>query len=112
MPSSNDINSAFGDQWGLLLTVRFETDSSYDTIWTGTAFWFPFLLLYRLGLLSVFCYEYYIGLELLLCFLFQVLYEFGTAFPLEYYTAFELVLSQVGSVLQLYLRSFEVEGKP
>ena len=68
------------------------------TIQFGTAFWFPFLLLYSLGLPSG--------------FLFRVLYKFGTVFLIEYYTDFGLVLSQVGSVPQLYLRSFEVEGKP
>ena len=72
--------------------------SFFVTIWFGTAFWFPFLLLYGLGLPSH--------------FLFRVLYEFGTVFLIEYYTGFGLVLSQVGSVPQLYLRSFEVEGKP
>ena len=50
MPSSDNINSAFGDQWGLLFTVRFGTDSGCGTIRTGTAFLFPFLLLYGLGL--------------------------------------------------------------
>ena len=64
MPSSDDINSAFGDQWGLLLIVRFGTDSGCGTVRTETAFWFPFLLLYSLGLPSAFCSEYYIGLEL------------------------------------------------
>ena len=59
MPSSDDINSAFGDQWGLLLTVWFETGSGCGTIRTGTAFWFPFLLLYRLGLPSRFLSCYY-----------------------------------------------------
>ena len=68
------------------------------TIRIGTAFWFPFLLLYGLGLPS--------------CFLFLNTIRFGTAFLIEYYTGFGLVLSQVGSVPQLYLRSFEVEGKP
>ena len=59
---------------------------------------FPFLILYELGLPSR--------------FLFQVLYKFGTGFLIEYDTDFRLVLSQVGSVPQLYLRSFEVEEKP
>ena len=68
------------------------------TIQIGTAFSFPFLLLYRLGLPSH--------------FLFRVLYKFGTVFLIEYYTGFGLVLSQVGSVPQLYLRSFEVEEEP
>ena len=69
MPSSNDINSAFGDQWELLLMVQFETGSGCGTIWTGTAFWFPFLILYSLGLPSAFCSEYYTGLGLPSCFL-------------------------------------------
>ena len=79
MPSSDDINSAFGDQWGLLFTVRFGTGSGCGTIWTGTAFWFPFLLLYSLGLPSVFCSGYYTGLGLL------------SAFRSEYYTGFGLL---------------------
>ena len=70
MPSSDDINFAFGDQWGLLLMVWFGTSSGCGTIWTGTAFWFPFLLLYGLGLPSAFHSEYYTGLGLLSCFLF------------------------------------------
>ena len=64
MPSSDDINSAFGDQWELLLTVRFGTGSGCGTIQTGTAFWFPFLILYSLGLPSAFHSEYYTGLGL------------------------------------------------
>ena len=64
MPSSDDINFAFGDQWGLLFTVRFGTGSGCGTIQTGTAFWFPFLLLYSLGLPSCFLFEYYTSLEL------------------------------------------------
>ena len=114
----------------LLLVINgdfcLQTGSGCGTIWTGTAFLFPFLLLYRLGLpsafrseyytglrlLSAFRSEYYTGLGLLSCFLFQVLYEFGTAFLIEYYTGFGLILSQVRSVPQLYLRSFKVEGKP
>ena len=79
---------------------------------TGIALCFPFLLLYGLGLPSAFHSEYYTGFGLLSCFLFRILYEFGTVFLIEYYTGFGLVLSQVGSVLQLYLRSFKVEGKP
>ena len=59
MPSSDDINSAFGDQWGLLLTVQFGTGSGCGTVWTRTAFWFPFLLLYSLGLPSRFLSCYY-----------------------------------------------------
>ena len=68
---------------------------------------FSFLLLYELGLPSDFHFKYYIGLGLLSYFFFQVVYEFETAFLIEYYTGFELVLSQVKSVLQLYLRSFK-----
>ena len=64
MPSSDDINSAFGDQWGLLLIVQFGTGSGCGTVRTETAFWFPFSLLYSLGLPSAFCSEYYIGLGL------------------------------------------------
>ena len=112
MPISDDINSAFGDQWGLLFMVQFGTGSGCGTIWTGTAFCFPFLLLYGLELPSAFRSEYYTGLGLPSRFLFRVLYKFGTVFLIEYYTGSRLVLSQVGSVLQLYLRSFEVEGKP
>ena len=58
--------------------------SFLDTVRTGTAFSFPFLSTIRVWAVSL----------------------------IEYYTDFRLVLSQVGSVLQLYLRSFEVEGKP
>ena len=125
MPSSDDINSAFGDQWGLLLMVRFRTGSGCGIIRTGTAFWFPFLLLYGLGLPSGFLSCYYTDWDCLLVsflvtiqigtafsFPFSVLYEFGTVFLIEYYTGFGLVLSQVGSVPQMYLRSFEVEEKP
>ena len=75
MPSSDDINSAFGDQWGLLFTVLYGLGlllyglglpyvflSCYCTDWDcllvsilstirfGTAFSFPFPLLYDLGL--------------------------------------------------------------
>ena len=92
--------------------------------------WYTFglvwvMILYGLGLSSVFLSWYYMDWDCLLLsiwvlywfgtafsFPFWILYEFGTAFHLEYYTAFGLVLSQVRSVLQLYLRSFEVEGKP
>ena len=69
MPSSDDINSTFDDQWGLLFMVQFGTGSGCGTIWTETAFWFPFLILYSLGLPSAFCSEYYTGLGLPSCFL-------------------------------------------
>ena len=78
MPSSDDINSTFGDQWGLLLMVHFWTGLGYDTIWTGTVFCFPFLILYGLGLPSAFHSEYYTGLEL------------PSHFLSEYYTSLEL----------------------
>ena len=87
--------------------IRFGTDS----VQTGIALCFPFLLVYGLGLPFAFCSEYYTRLGLPFVS-FQVLYKFGTVFFIEYYTGFRLVLSQVGSVLQLYLRSFKVEGKP
>ena len=96
MPSSDDINSAFGDQWGLLFTVLYGLG----------------LVLYGLGLPYAFLGCYYTVLGLPSCFLFRILYRFGTVFLIEYYTDFGLVLSQVGSVPQLYLRSFEVEEKP
>ena len=111
MPSSDDINFAFGDQWGLLLTVRFGTGSGCVTIQTGTAFWFPFLLLYRLGLPSRFLSRYYTDWDCLFVS-FLVTVQIGTVCLIEYYSGFGLVLSQVGSVPQLYLRSFEVEEKP
>ena len=95
MPSSDDINSAFGDQWGLLFTVLYDLG----------------LVLYRLGLPYAFLSRYYTVWDCLLVS-FLVTIQFGTVFLIEYYTDFGLVLSQVGSVPQLYLRSFEVEGKP
>ena len=49
MPSSDDINFTFGDQWGLLLTVRFGTGSGCGTIQFGTAFLFPFLVTIWIG---------------------------------------------------------------
>ena len=70
MPNSDDINFTFGDQWRLLLTVQFQTSSGCGTIWIGTAFWFPFLLLYRLELPSFFHSKYYTSLGLLSCFFF------------------------------------------
>ena len=110
MPSSDDINSAFGDQWGLLLTVLY----GLGLVLYGLGLPYVFLSCYYtgLGLPSAFRSEYYTGLGLPSHFLFQVLYKFGTVFLIEYYTGFGLVLSQVRSVPQLYLRSFEVEGKP
>ena len=78
MPSSNNINSAFGGQWGLLLTVRFGTGSGCGTIWTETALCFPFLILYSLRLPSDFRSEYYTGLGL------------PSHFLSEYYMIFEL----------------------
>ena len=95
MPSSDDINSAFGDQWGLLFTVLYGLG----------------LVLYRLGLPSGFLLCYYTDWDCLLVS-FCVTIQIGTAFFIEYYTGFGLVLSQVGSVPQMYLRSFEVEEKP
>ena len=96
MPSSDDINSAFGDQWGLLITVLYGLG----------------LVLYGLGLPYAFLSCYYTVWDCLLVSFFRVLYKFGTVFLIEYYTGFRLVLSQVGSVPQMYLRSFVVEGKP
>ena len=122
MLSSNDINSAFGDQWGLLFTVLHGLGLVLYGL--GLPYAFLFLLLYGLGLVL-----YGLGLPyaflsrytvwdwfctdwdcLMLSFLVTI--RFGTAFLIEYYTDFGLVLSQVRSVPQLYLRSFEVEEKP
>ena len=82
------------------------------TVWIGTAFWFPFWVLYWFGTAFSFPFLLLYGLGLLSRFLFWVLYKFGTVFLIEYYTSFRPVLSQVGSVPQMYLRSFEVEEKP
>ena len=49
--------------------IWFGTGSGCGTIWTGTAFWFPFLILYSLELPSAFYSEYYTGLGLPSCFL-------------------------------------------
>ena len=110
MPSSDDINSAFGDQWGLLFTVLYGLG----------------LVLSGLGLPCVFLFRYYTVWDCLLVS-FRASIQIGTAFSFpfpntirvwdclpyrEYYTGFGLVLSQVGSVPQMYLRSFEVEEKP
>ena len=73
MPSSDDINSAFGDQWGLLFTVQYSLG----------------LVLYGLGLPSGFLSCYYTIWDCLLvsvlstilvwdCFPFSVLYCFRT----------------------------------
>ena len=69
------------------------------------------VLLYGLGLPSGFLSYYYTDWD---CFLvsFLVTIQIGTVCLIEYYTGFGLVLSQVGSVPQLYLRSFKVEEKP
>ena len=54
MPSSNDINPAFGDQWGLLFTVRY----GLGLVLYGLRmpYVFLFLLLYGLGLPSHFLF--------------------------------------------------------
>ena len=84
MPSSDDINSAFGDQWGLsLLLYMFGTHLD--------------LILYRFGTrLVLILYRFGIGLVL-------VLYKFGPefwsskvltvwdVFHIKYYTGFGLV---------------------
>ena len=58
MPSSDDINSAFGDQWGLLFTVLYGLG----------------LLLYGLGLPYVFLSCYYTDWD---CLLVSFLYGLG-----------------------------------
>ena len=63
MPSSDDINSAFGDQWGLLFTVLYGLG----------------LVLYRLGLPYAFLSRYYTVWDCLLVS-FLVTIQFGTAF--------------------------------
>ena len=44
--------------------VWFGTGSGCGSIWTETAFWFPLLILYGLGLPSGFRSEYYTSLGL------------------------------------------------
>ena len=104
VPSSDDINSAFGNQWGLSLLL-YVSGTHLD------------LILYRFGTrLVLILYRFGIGLIL-------VLYKFGLEFwssevltvwdmfHIKYYTGFGSVC-QVGGTPQMYLRSFEVEGKP
>ena len=85
------------------------------------------LLLYSLGLLRFCTYKFGTGLVLVLyrfgTGLVSVLYKFvlefwssevltvWDVFHIEYYTGFGSVC-QVKGTLQMYLRSFEVEGKP
>ena len=106
VPSSDDINSAFGDQWGLSLLL-YVSGTHLD------------LVHYRFGtrLVSV-CYRF--GTHL-----FSVPYKFGLEFwtseVLEW-TRFGMcphrvlywirIVCQVGGTPQMYLRSFEVEEKP
>ena len=92
--------------------------SIYSTIWfgtdsvqTGIALCFPFLLVYGLGLPSAFHSEYYTSLGLPFCFLSSTILVWDCLLYRVLY-GFRLVLSQVRSVPQLYLRSFKVEGKP
>ena len=76
MPSSDDINSAFGDQWGLLFTVLYGLG----------------LVLYGLGLPYAFLSCYYTVWDCLLVS-FLVTIQFGTAFLFpfsEYYTSLGL----------------------
>ena len=104
MPSSDDINSAFGNQWGLSLLL-YVSGTRLD------------LVRYRFGTcLVLILYRFGIGLVLVLYkfslefWSFEVLMVWDV-FHIEYYTGFGLVC-QVRGTPQMYLRSFEVEGKP
>ena len=117
MPSSDDINSAFGDQWGLSLLL-YVSGTCLDLVRYkfGTRL---VSILYRFGtrLVSV---RYRFGTHLV-----SVLYKFGLDFwtsEVSEWTRFGTcphrvpywiqIVCQVGGTPQMYLRSFEVEGKP
>ena len=87
--------------WLLCPLRRQDSEDLDGFVWTEIALCFPFLLLYGLGLPSGFCSEYYTSLGLLSCFLFQVLYEFGTVFLIEYYcyALGPILLARVSNVL-------------
>ena len=104
MPSSDDINSTFGDQWGLsLLLYVFGTCLDLVLYRFETCL---VLILYRFGI-GLILVLYKLGLE----FWSSEVLTVWDMFHIEYYTGFRLVC-QVRGTPQMYLRSFEVEGKP
>ena len=87
MPSSDDINSAFGDQWGLLFTVLYglglvlyglglpyDFRSCYYTDWD--CFLVSFLVTIRIG--TAFSFPFLNAIRIWDCLPYRVLYWFWT----------------------------------
>ena len=90
----------------LLLVINGNFYLQYVIVWDWLHFWY--YIDWDCLLIS---FLITVQFETAFLFSFQALYEFGTVFLLEYYTGFGLVLSQVESVSQLYLKKLRSRRK-